>query len=81
MCECTVGSSGTAALLTKVPAHAGLILAVGLRLKDTQILCASGVKIKQTNHLFSKAHKHFIDFSSTTESSDFCLQYMVNTVC
>lgn len=32
-----VGPSGTAALLTEVPAHAGLVLAVGLRLHNAQM--------------------------------------------
>lgn len=62
VCECTVGSSGTASLLTKVSAHAGLILAVGLRLRtDTMHISC---KIKLMHHLFcsSKTHNPFIAF-------------------
>lgn len=35
--KCAAGSSGTASLLTKISAHAGLILAVCLRLQNAQI--------------------------------------------
>lgn len=43
----TVGSPGTAALLTKVSAHAGLVLAVGLRLQNARTQCALTVKLKE----------------------------------
>lgn len=47
VCKGTVGSSGTAALLTKVSAHAGLVLAVGLRLQNQRTQCAlTEIKIK-----------------------------------
>lgn len=46
VCKCTVGSSGTAPLLTKVSAHAGLVLAVGLRLQDAHIQCTLTRNIK-----------------------------------
>lgn len=36
VCKRAVGSSGTASLLTKVSAHAGLVLAVCLRLQNEQ---------------------------------------------
>lgn len=51
VCKSTVSSSRTASLLTKISAHAGLVLAVGLRLNDTQ------TRLRGTKQSWTLRHK------------------------
>lgn len=56
--KCTVGSSGTAPLLTKVSAHAGLVLAVGLRLQNAQIRCEQTATLNNVNISYNMHEKN-----------------------